>query len=125
LTFEVKRFFTRFLLIQFSHFIKVKVGQCSDRPVTTVVLHFYLTECATTNGTFTAVADADLIGLEANASFTADADDALIGKLGYIGEQRYVKASCVSANTTTGALYGIIAVLGDPFVQPTAYTAQT
>lgn len=74
---------------------------------------------------YTAVADADLLGLEANSSFTDDTDDAQIGKIGYIGDKRYVKASVVSANVTTGSLYGIIAVLSDAFVQPVAYTAQT
>lgn len=84
-----------------------------------------LTECATTDGTFTAVADADLIGLEANASFTADTDDSKIGKIGYIGSERYVKATVVSANTTTGCTYSVIAILGDAFVAPVAYTAET
>ena len=64
--------------------------------------------------TFTVVADADLLGTEAAASFTADTDDDKITKLGYIGIKRYVRAEIVSASTTTGSVIGAWGVLGDP-----------
>jgi hypothetical protein len=77
-----------------------------------------LTECATSGGTFTAVDDADLLGLE--PAYTADADDAKIGRVGYIGNKRFLKATVLSANTTTGALITVIAVAGKPHFAATA-----
>lgn len=70
-----------------------------------------LTECATSGGSFTAVADADLLGTE--PAWTADTDDAKIGRVGYIGSLRYLKATVLSANTSTGALINVTAVAGN------------
>lgn len=67
-----------------------------------------------------AVPDADLIGTEADASFTSDDDDDKALRLGYIGEKRYVRASIVSTNTSTGATLGVLAILGFPHVAATA-----
>jgi len=48
----------------------------------------------------TAVADADLVGLESALTGTADTDDdKLIGSIGYIGSKRYVR---IVATGTTG-----------------------
>ena len=48
----------------------------------------------------TAVADADLVGLESALTVTADTDDdKLIGSIGYIGSKRYVR---IVATGTTG-----------------------
>lgn len=69
-----------------------------------------LTESDTSGGSFTAVADADLLGTE--PAFTADTDDAKIGRVGYIGSKRYLKATVLSANTSTGALIAVTAVGG-------------
>lgn len=69
-------------------------------------------ESDTSGSGYSDVADADLIGTEADASFTADDDDNSILKIGYIGNKRYVKASVVSTNTSSGAVYGITAVQG-------------
>lgn len=66
-----------------------------------------------------AVADSDLIGTEAAASFDADTDDNLALRVGYIGEKRYVRASLVSTNTTTGGTLGVLAILGNPHVAAT------
>ena len=66
------------------------------------------------NTTYTAVTDANLLGTEAGASFTADTDDDSISKLGYIGIKRYVRADIVSANTTSGAVIGAYCMLGNP-----------
>ena len=63
-------------------------------------------------GVLTAVADADLIGTEAGASFSADTDDNKTGKIGYVGGKRYVKASIVSTNTSSGAVLGMTAIIG-------------
>lgn len=49
---------------------------------------------------FTAVADSDLIGSEADLTVTDDAaDDTLVGSIGYRGEKRYVR---IVATGTTG-----------------------
>lgn len=69
-------------------------------------------------GEETAVADTDLIGTEALASFTADDDDHKVGTVGYIGSQRYVRATVVSTSTSTGATIGVLAILGRPHVKP-------
>jgi hypothetical protein len=48
----------------------------------------------------TAVADADLVGLESALTVTSDdADDTLVGSIGYIGGKRYVR---IVATGTTG-----------------------
>lgn len=63
-----------------------------------------------------AVADADLIGTEAAASFTADTDDNKVSKIGYIGTKRYVRFNVVSTNTSTGGTVGAVCVLGKPHI---------
>ena len=63
--------------------------------------------------TFAVVTDANLLGTETAASFTADTDDDSISKLGYIGINRYVRAEIVSASTTSGSVIGAWGVLGD------------
>lgn len=67
-----------------------------------------------------AVADADLTATEASVSFTADTDDNVVSKIGYIGSKRYVRFNVVSANTTSGAVVGAQAVLGDASFAPVA-----
>ena len=64
--------------------------------------------------TFAVVTDANLLGTEAGASFTADTDDDSISKLGYIGIKRYIRAEIVSSSTTSGAVIGAYCMLGDP-----------
>lgn len=54
----------------------------------------------TADANFTAVADADLIGLESDLTVTSDDDDnVLVGSIGYRGEKRYVR---IVATGTTG-----------------------
>lgn len=65
-----------------------------------------------------AVADADLVGTEADASFSADTDDNKVSSIGYIGSKRYVRFNVVSTNTSTGATVGAIALLGRPHSAP-------
>lgn len=67
-----------------------------------------------------AVADADLLGTEALASFTF-ADDNKVFKLGYVGNKRYSRLTITPANLAAGAeLICAIAILGDPMNAPTA-----
>lgn len=67
-----------------------------------------------------AVADADLLGTEAAASFVADTDDNKVSKIGYRGNKRYVRLSVVSTNVTTGGTVGAVAVQGHPQFAPVA-----
>ena len=61
-------------------------------------------EGATTGGSFTSVADADLVGTEAAAGIAAAArvdgsTEKVFKSVGYIGTQRYIKARIVSTAT--------------------------
>jgi hypothetical protein len=73
---------------------------------------FSLTECATLTGSYTAVAAADIVcnstGSSANGAIlntTATHDNAVL-IFGYRGTCGYLKAICVSATCTTGAVFG-------------------
>jgi len=66
-----------------------------------------------------AVADADLIGTEALASFDFSADDAM-RKLGYVGEKRYTRLTITPANNSGNAPLEAAAILGHPHQCPTA-----
>jgi hypothetical protein len=66
-----------------------------------------------------AVADADLLGTEAQASFTFD-DDNKVFKLGYKGHKRYTRLTITPANNSSAAVLSAVAVLGHPSVAPTA-----
>ncbi len=66
-----------------------------------------------------AVADVDLIGTEALASFTF-ADDSKCFKLGYKGGKRYTRMTITPANNTGAAPMAVVAVLGNPSSAPTA-----
>ena len=57
----------------------------------------------------TAVADADLLGTEALASFTFAGDDKCY-KIGYKGSKRYVTCTITPANNTGAALLCVIAI---------------
>jgi len=58
-----------------------------------------------------AVADADLLGTEAGASFIFS-DDNKIAKIGYIGNKRYVRLTITPANNTGACLLSACAVRG-------------
>ena len=67
---------------------------------------------------YTAVADADLIGTESQASFTFAADNS-IRKIGYKGNKRFVRVVVTPANVAAGAeVYGAVAVLGNARREP-------
>ena len=72
---------------------------------------FEVQECDTTADTsFTAVADADLIGLESALTVTADANDnKLIGSIGYRGSKRYVRI-VATGTTGTDAYTNVVAI---------------
>lgn len=66
-----------------------------------------------------AVADADLIGTEALASFTFSDDDKCF-KIGYKGSKRYTRLTITPAANASAALLCAVAVMGDPANTPTA-----
>lgn len=66
-----------------------------------------------------AVADKDLLGTEAQASFTFAADDKVF-KLGYKGHKRYTRLTITPAGNASAALLAATAILGHPNVAPTA-----
>ena len=69
-----------------------------------------------------AVADADLLGTEALASFIFS-DDNKCFKLGYIGSKRYTRLTITpsgNSGTPSGALLSAVAILGHPQIAPTA-----
>lgn len=65
-----------------------------------------------------AVADADLIGTEALASFI-QSDDNKCYKLGYKGSKRYTRLTITPTNNATAALLAAVCILGSPAVAPT------
>ena len=66
-----------------------------------------------------AVADADLLGTEALASFTFTHDDET-RKLGYVGDKRYTRLTITPAANASAALLSAVAILGWPSVAATA-----
>jgi hypothetical protein len=66
-----------------------------------------------------AVADADLLGTEAAASFD-QADDDSVFKIGYKGNKRYVRLTITPANNATAALISAVAVQSHAKAGPVA-----
>lgn len=72
----------------------------------------------------TAVADADLIGLESEAGFTF-ADDTECRKIGYKGKRRYCQVTVTPTGNNAGDWFMAgVAVLGSPRKAPTANPPQ-
>jgi hypothetical protein len=69
----------------------------------------------TTNGSFTSVAAADLLGTEAALTLSA----AKTGRVGYGGNKRYLKIRLYGLGTAT-AIVAATAVLGAPAIRPQA-----
>ena len=77
-----------------------------------------LLEESDTNFSGAAVADADLLGTEALASFIQSDDDKVF-KLGYKGNKRYTRLTITPTNNATASLLSVVAVLGHPDRAPT------
>lgn len=70
------------------------------------------------NATFTAVADADLLGSE---PAIVAADDNVVKKIGYRGTKRYLRvAVVVTGAPATGGVYGATIIKGFPRHAPTS-----
>jgi len=84
-----------------------------------------ITECATSGGSFTSVADADLIGTEAAAGIaagtprTSGSNKNVTKRLGYIGAMRYIKAK-LSSIITAGTPIGVNLIQGGADQEPVA-----
>lgn len=112
-----------------------QVGQIIDRQGFNSLEYIILTgSLADADATFTAlleegdaanlsdaaaVADADLLGTEALASFVFSDDDKVF-KLGYKGNKRYTRLTITPAANASAALIAAVAVLGHPDIAPTA-----
>lgn len=66
-----------------------------------------------------AVADADLLGTEAQAGFIFSDDDKVF-KLGYKGHKRYTRLTITPSGNASAAVLSAVAVLGHPANAPTA-----
>lgn len=93
----------------------ISTGTLADADATFAVL---LEECDTSGGTYTAVADADLLGTEAAASFTF-ADDGVTRTLGYRGSKRYTRLTITPSGNAGSAPIAAVAILGHPATAPT------
>lgn len=94
----------------------IATGTLADADATFTAL---LEESDASGAGFTAVADADMIGTEALASFTF-ADDGAVRKLGYIGHKRYTRLTITPAANSGSAPFSAVAVLGHAGARPTA-----
>jgi hypothetical protein len=67
-----------------------------------------------------AVADADLLGTEAQAGFQFD-DDNECRKIGYIGNKRYCRVTITPTGNNSGNIFiAGVWILGHPYSRPTA-----
>jgi len=72
---------------------------------------------------FTAVADADLVGLESALTVTADTSDGVpVGTIGYVGGKRYVRI-VATGTTGTDAAVSVHGVKHRAEISPPASTA--
>ena len=78
-----------------------------------------LIEDSPDNSNWTAVADAYLNGTEVLGSFTF-ADDGEVRKIGYVGNQPYVRATLTPANNTGNLFLGGVWITGDLARSPSA-----
>ena len=92
----------------------IATGTLADADATFTVL---LEESDASGSGFTAVADADLIGTEADASFTF-ANDGVVRKLGYRGHKRYTRLTVTPAGNSGSAPLAAVAVLGHAASRP-------
>lgn len=89
-----------------SHTYVINIGTVADADATFTVL---LEESDVSNSGFTAVADADMIGTEAQASFQFDSDNS-VRTLGYIGAKRYTRLTITPANNTGAASFSSLCI---------------
>lgn len=95
----------------------ISLGTLSDADATYTVL---LEESDASGSGYTAVADDDMVGTEAEAGFTF-ADDGEARKLGYIGNKRYTRLTITPTGADSGnSPISAVAILGHPHEAPVA-----
>lgn len=72
-----------------------------------------VTECATSGGSYTAVAASDLIGTMPTTNTTASHDNAG-WQVGYRGSQPFIKVVCTISGSTTGQVIAAGVLLSHP-----------
>lgn len=72
-----------------------------------------------TGGSFTSVADGDLLGTEAAVATALTGNAAAVSKLGYRGNKRYLKIRLYGTGTAT-SLVDAKVLLGNPHLSPVA-----
>ena len=94
--------------------IVVHVGAWTDGTHT-----FSLTECATSGGSYTAVAAGDIVGTPPAPAASGDANK--VTKFAYVGTKRFIKVVCtVTGSPSTGAATGATVVRGSARTHPVA-----
>ncbi|MBU1567712.1 MAG: hypothetical protein KJ630_19070 [Proteobacteria bacterium] len=93
----------------------ISAGTLTDANATFTVLVHEDSDSAL--ATASAVADAQLLGTEALASFTFAGDDD-VTKIGYIGNERYVRLTVTPAGNSASALISAVAIMGYPKLMP-------
>jgi len=93
-------------------------GECGDTLSGSLYYTCKLTECDTYNGTFTDVADAEVIDGTTSPSnaivVDAPAEDAFTYRLGYIGNANYIKAVfTLTGSNASGTLIAASVTLGN------------
>jgi len=74
-----------------------------------------ITECATVGGSYTAVADEDLVAQDPSSATAPEAQAVLsasntTSKIGYVGAKQFIKVALVSASTSSGSFAGALVV---------------
>jgi hypothetical protein len=95
----------------------IAIGSVADADVTFTVLVEHGDAANLSDAA--AVPDEQLVGTEVLAGFQFD-DDNEPRKIGYIGDKRYVRLTITPANNASAALLSALALLGHPFLAPTA-----
>lgn len=72
--------------------------------------HTFTVEESDDDSTYSAVADADLVGTE--PVIDAADEDEQVYLVGYIGTKRYIRVAVAVASATTGAVYGASVIRG-------------
>jgi hypothetical protein len=103
------------------------LGDSGDTLAANLSWTWSLTECDTTDGSYTAVALADLIGVTTLAGCIANAEteDSTVYRIGYKGSKRFLKAVMTAAgSTSTGIFCAIVALKAHAHSEPTTEQAQ-
>lgn len=89
-----------------SHTYVIHAGTLADADATFTAL---LEESDSSGSGFTAVADADMLGTEAGASFQFDGDNT-VKLLGYIGYKRYTRLTITPAANAGAASFSAVCI---------------